>query len=103
MKDNPVAHSLGHAVLVLLYVTLVASIMNHGSVWFGQKDTAFTPILVLMLFVLSAAITSALVLGRPVLMYFDGQKKEALKFFGYTVGWMFALTVVVFAVMVASK
>ena len=80
MKKD-VTHSLGHAVLVLAYVSLVASIMNHGNTWFGPKDTAWTPVAMLMLFVLSAAITGSLVLGRPVMMFLDGQKKEAVKFF----------------------
>lgn len=100
---NDKVKSLGHALLVAVYVSLVASIMNHGSTWFGQKDTAWTPVAVLMLFVLSAAITGSLVLGRPVLMYLDGKKKEAVQFFGYTIGWLFVLTIVVFVIMFAMR
>lgn len=73
--------------------------MSNGSRWFGVKDTPWTPVAVLMLLVLSAAITGTLVLGRPLIMYLDGAKKEALKFFGYTVGWMFFLTVMIFLIM----
>lgn len=100
---NPALKSFGHAILVAAYVSLISLVMSHGSQWFGQKDTALTPIAVLMLFVVSAAITGSIVLGRPILMYLDGQKKEALKFFGYTVGWLFILTLIVFAVMVAVR
>lgn len=102
MKKN-ILHSLGHAVLVLLYVGLVASIMNNGSRWFGVKDTAWTPVAMLMLLVLSASITGTLVLGRPLLMYLDGEKKEALKFFSYTIGWLFLLTITVLVVMLVTK
>jgi len=100
---NSALQSLGHAILVAAYVSLVSLVMSHGSQLFGQKDTSITPIAVLMLFVVSAAITGTLVLGRPILLYLDGQKKESLKFFGYTVGWLFILTLAVFAVMVAIK
>ncbi len=96
LTKNPIVHSFGHSLVVLVYVFMVATIMNHGSQWFGVEDQALTPVLVLMLFVLSAAITGTLVIGRPILMYMDGQKKEALQFFGYTIGWMFVLTLVVF-------
>jgi hypothetical protein len=96
-------YSLGHAVLVVLYVSLVALVMNHGSTWFGQKDTAWTPVAVLMLFVLSASITGSLVIGRPIFMYFDGRKKEAVQFFGYTVGWLFVLTIVTFIILAITK
>ena len=102
-RPKPIWHSLGHAVLVLVYVSLVAFVMSHAQMFLGPKDTAWTPVAVLMLFVLSAAVTSSLVLGRPLLMYFDGQKKEALQFFVYTVGWLFLLTIVVFVVMIVSK
>ncbi len=97
-----IIQSLGHAVLVGAYVSLVASIMSHGSIWFGEKDTAWTPVAVLMLFVLSAAITASLVLGRPLLMFLDGKKKEALQFFGYTVGWLFVVTILVFVVLAVT-
>ena len=94
--------SLGHAVLVLLYVSLVAFIMSHGSVVFGPKDTSGTPVAVLMLFVLSAAITGSLVLGRPIMMFMGGHKKEAIEFLGWTIGWLFILTLGVFIVMAVS-
>ena len=102
-KPNLVLHSLGHSVLVLLYVGVVASIMRNGSHWFGVQDSAWTPVAVLMLLVLSAAVTGTLVLGRPLVMYIEGAKKEALKFFGYTIGWLFLLTLTIFVVMVAIK
>ncbi len=103
MKNNNVVHSLGHAVLVAVYVSLVAFVMSHANTWFGQKDTAWTPVAVLMMFVLSAAVTGGLVLGRPVLMYMDGKKQEALQFFGFTVMWLFVLTIIVFVVLAVSK
>ncbi len=98
-----VLHSLGHAVLVAIYVSLVAFVMSHGAKWFGQKNTTWTPVAVLMLFVLSAAVTGSLVLGRPALMYFNGQKKEALEFFAWTVGWLFLLTILAFVILAVSR
>jgi hypothetical protein len=102
-NPKPAWHSLGHSVLVLAYVSLVAAIMNNGSRWFGVKDTFLTPVAVLMLFVLSATVTGTLVLGRPILLYLDGKKKEALQFFGYTVGWLFLITVIAFAFMLSRS
>lgn len=81
-------HSFGHALLVVLYTSGIASIMFNSKTLFKQQDTVFTPIAILMLFVLSAAIVGALVLGRPILLYLDGKKPEALKMFGYTLGWL---------------
>ncbi|MCX6741456.1 MAG: hypothetical protein NTY61_03610 [Candidatus Parcubacteria bacterium] len=90
--------SLLHAIGVAIYVTLVALVMQNGEKIFGQMNNLWGPAALLMLFVSSAAITGALVLGKPVLFYLDGQKSEAVKMFGYTLGWLVVLTVVVFLI-----
>lgn len=95
MKNKAVLHSLGHAILVFIYVSGVALIMSHGEQIFGQEDTLWIPIVMLMLLVLSVAVMGALVLGRPILLYLSGAKKEAVKFFSYTLGWIFAIMFVV--------
>jgi len=86
------AHSLG----VLIYVVIVALIMNNGEKIFGKMDTFWGPISFLMLFVFSALITSSLILGRPIYLYFDGKKEEAVKLFFCTIGWLFIITLVIF-------
>lgn len=98
---NPVLHSLGHAVLLFLYVGGVAWFMSHTQEIFSQvKEPNFLiPLAMLMLLVLSATISGTLVLGKPILMYWDGKKKEAMAFFGMTVGWLAVLTVLAFTVL----
>jgi uncharacterized protein YybS (DUF2232 family) len=97
MKKSKIAlWSLFHSLGVLIYISAVASIMNHGNQWFGKEDKFLTPVAVLMLFVLSAAITGSLVLAKPVLLYLDGQKSDATKFFLWTLGWMLILTTFAF-------
>ena len=89
-------HSLGHAILMMIYASGVAWIMFNGNRLFGGKDTILTSISVLMLFVVSAAITGSLVLGRPIILYLDGQKRDALKMFAFTLGWLVLGTIVFF-------
>ena len=94
---NPILHSLGHAILVFLYVSGVAWILSHGKQIFGEVDNTFwIPVAFLTTFVLSAAITGSLVLGRPILLYWDGKKKEALAFFAYTIAWLFIILLLIF-------
>ncbi|MFA4941503.1 MAG: hypothetical protein WC582_02810 [Patescibacteria group bacterium] len=88
--------SLIHSLGVLIYVIIVAMIMSNGEKLFGKTDTFWSPIAFLMLFVSSALITSSLVLGRPIYLYFDGRKEEAIKFLFYTIGWLFIITFIVF-------
>ncbi len=98
----PIWHSLGHAILVFLYVSGVSWLMFNSQNLFGQvKDSFLDPLAVLLLFVLSATIVGTLVLGRPILLYWDGKKKEGLEFFGLTVLWMIIITTIVFIYLLA--
>jgi hypothetical protein len=54
-----------------------------------------------MTFVISAAIMGTLVLGKPAMLYMDGHKKDALKLFGITLGWMFIFVVVAVLLKIA--
>jgi len=80
-------HSLG----VLAYVSLVVLFMSNAENIFGQGDNFLTGIIVLMVFILSALITSSLVLGRPILLYLDGKRAEAIKILIYTAICLFIL------------
>jgi hypothetical protein len=91
-------HALGHAIVVLLYTAGVAWILFNGQRIFGRVTSFWGPLAVLMLFVVSATIVGTLVLGRSILLYLDGKKNEALRFFGWTIGWLATLTLVVFLV-----
>jgi hypothetical protein len=55
----------------------------------------------LLLFVTSAAITGFLVFGKPVMLYIDGKKREAVSLLGYTIGILFLITLVVFIFLIA--
>ena len=97
-KSKAFLHSLGHSLLVLVYISGVAWLMFNINHWLGkQADNSFlAPVCFLMLFVFSATVMGALVLGRPVLMYLHGEKKAALEFFAYTLLWLAVMTAVAF-------
>lgn len=78
-----------HACGVVLYIgILMTSLMFADSV-FGKSSLGYAaPFFMLLLLVISATITGSLVLGRPILLYVEGHKKDGLKFFGYTLAWL---------------
>ena len=89
-----------NALATILYVTIVATIMQNGERIFGNvDDNMFAPIAFLTLFVLSAAITGSLVIGKPSLMYLNGQKTEAVKLFLHTISWLAVFTVTIFVLI----
>jgi len=91
--------ALLQASLATLYILLVATFFYYANDVFGQEDTFVTPVAFLLLFVLSAAIMGALVLGRPILMYLDNQKKESIKLFGFTLVWLFVYMILAMAIL----
>ncbi|MDO8668318.1 MAG: hypothetical protein Q7K35_04490 [bacterium] len=74
-------NSLGTVV----YIIAVAAFLNNAQRIFGDEKSFFIPIIMLMLFVLSALITSLLILGKPVIFYFEGRKKDSVKLLIYTI------------------
>ena len=84
-----------NAVGVAVYAIGVSFILRNGEKIFGKMDNFLGPVAFLLLFVLSAAITGILVFGRPVLLYFENRRAEAITMFFYTIGWLFLITLVV--------
>ncbi len=101
MKNTILKPAALNASGTALYVIFVSFFLFYAPQFFGEnkEDTVFIPIAMLLLFVLSAAITGFLVIGRPVLWYLDGKKKEAVSLFMTTVGFLFVITLVAFLVM----
>lgn len=91
--------ALGTAV----YVALVALIISHGEKIFGKMANFLGPVAFLLLFVLSAAITGALTLGYPAMLYFNGQRSEAVKMFFCNIGWLFLFTLAILTSQILMK
>lgn len=84
-----------------IYISLVALLLFTIGKLFGSKpDPAIiAPIAFLLLFVISAAISGALILGKPVMLYLDGKKKEALQLFSFTVAWLVVFLIIAFGIV----
>ncbi len=92
-------HSLG----VIAYIVFIAYLMFNGETLFGTQDTIVAPIAMLLLLTLSAAVMGLLVFGRPVMLYLDGKKTEALNFAGATVGFLFIEALVIFIILALAS
>jgi len=97
IEKSLVFRAFVHALAVLVYIMFVGYIMRYGEKIFGNTTPNFVgPVAFLLLFVVSATVTASLVFGRPVLMYMDGMKKDALRLFLYTLAWMVLFLGVIF-------
>lgn len=80
---------------VVAYVILVVIIMFNGNSLFGTMDNFWGPLAMLLLFIVSAAITGSLVFGKPVYLFLTGFKTESVKLALYTIGFLFLETIIV--------
>ncbi len=90
-----ILNSLG----VLIYVLIVASILNNANRIVEPMNKVIGPVVFLMLFVFSALLTGGLILGKPLLLYFEGFKKEGIKLLIYTGVSLFILLLLLIAVL----
>ncbi|MDO8504872.1 MAG: hypothetical protein Q7S36_03400 [Candidatus Liptonbacteria bacterium] len=102
-NSNYLITALLNAAGVFIYVFAVAWLMFNGSLIFGEREDNFLmPVVMLLLFVVSASITGFLVLGKPILLYLDGNKKEAFRLLFATLGWLIFFLIAVVAVLIAN-
>ena len=99
MSTKPVLN----AFLATLYITIVASIMYHGSHIGADVDGIIVPVAMLSLFVLSAAVMGFIFFYQPLRMYLDGKKTEAVDLFLKTLGTFAGITVVLFFILFALR
>jgi len=100
IMDKIIKRAFADSVGTAAYIILVASFVFSLKSFPELKDTAFIPIAMLLLFVCSAAITGFLVFGKPIMLYIDRKKKEAVSLLGYTLGILFLITLVSFILLI---
>ncbi|OGD67554.1 hypothetical protein A3F08_00810 [Candidatus Berkelbacteria bacterium RIFCSPHIGHO2_12_FULL_36_9] len=91
--------SLFNALGVAVYVGIVALLMENGLQLFGNLSGVSGIFVFLMLFVISAAVCGSLVFGKPVLMYLDGEKKEAVRLLTKTIAWLVLIVIITLIIL----
>ncbi|MEK7195007.1 MAG: hypothetical protein AAB667_02015 [Patescibacteria group bacterium] len=99
MTKNPVINALSAAV----YIGLVAVVMFYGSrVVAETNDSIIAPIAMISLFTLSVAVMGYLFLYQPFQLYFDNNKRGAIKLFLGTLATFAGITIILLAILVSG-
>jgi hypothetical protein len=97
-KTSPILISFLQALGAALYCGLVALFFWRGESWFGETTGFWGPVLILVLFVTSALISALLVLGYPIILFWEKKKtSEAIRLVAYTTGWLVLFVLVIIA------
>ena len=101
IMDKIIKRAFIDSIGTTTYIILVASFMFSLQSLFSEKeDIIIIPVAMLLLFVSSAAITGFLVFGKPVMLYIDGKKREAVSLLVYTIGILFLITLISFILLI---
>jgi hypothetical protein len=89
-KPSPAFLGFLQATGVAVYLVLIAVFFANAQYWVDTTKAEFyAPIMMLLLFMISAVITATLVLGKAGVLFWNKQYKEAFTLLGWTLGWMF--------------
>ena len=95
---------ISSGLIAVAYIIAVAGFMSVAQFIFGHSANQFLNITVfLMLFVFSAAFMAIALFGRPVMMYIDGQKKEAVALTAWSLGSFLALGILIGLIVAIVK
>jgi len=102
-KSKLVGYGILSALAVSAYVAMVVLIMNNAQRFIGVANGYLGGLAILMLFVVSAAIVGLLVFGRPIYLYFENHKKEALIQMFSTIVGLIVILLVILSTLVVLK
>jgi len=101
--NNLLSLGFKQAAGVVLYITLVAFVMQNGERVFGSMDNFIGPIVFLTLFSVSALICAMLTLWNSVQLFWIKKKPaEAMRLVGYTTLFLALFVLIMFAVMILT-
>jgi hypothetical protein len=95
--------SFVRSIAVAVYIVAVAFFMNNAEAIFGKEDTVITGVAALLLFSLSALVVGGLLVGKPIFLYIDGKKKEAVHTVIASAGWLLLFFIIALVVMLIVK
>ncbi len=91
MTKNPILNALA----ATFYITIVTIVMNLGSRYAPKDDSFLAPVAFISLFTLSAAVMAYIFVKEPLLLWFNGKKKEGISLFLHTLITFAVITAVV--------
>lgn len=92
MTKNPLINALSASAYIILVVSVMTFITQPLK---NKPDTFFAPITVLFVLTLSVVVMAYLFFYQPLMLFIDGQKKQAVNLFIKTVGIFAAITLLV--------
>ena len=103
-KNNLFRRAFLNALGVAVYTVAFAYFVNNLQQWFGPEPAGWLSFaMMIMIFIISACVTGSLVLLKPILLYLEGQKKEAVHLFAYTLLFLIVLALIISFFVIGAR
>lgn len=100
LKKKPLLSSILSSIILFAYIIGVSLFMNNAEKIFGKAPGFMGMTLILMLLVFSALVCGLLLLGGPIYLYAEKEKKTAFKMLSFNV--IFLALILIAAVVYLS-
>lgn len=91
MKQRAFLQALG----VTVYCSAIGMLLFNANKVFGQTPNALAPVIMLMLFSVSALVCALMVFYKPYQLFIAKKGKEAVDLVVQTTAWLFLFAVIV--------
>jgi hypothetical protein len=99
MFKNPIINAISASAYIILIVTIINFVSQTQK---HKSDTLIVPIMFLSLLTLSVAVMAYLFFYKPLQLFIEGKKKEALTLFTQTLGAFGIITVIVLILLLSG-
>ena len=101
-KSNLPLIGFFQAASITIYCVLISGLFSFFKKFFINPPEFLGTVLMLVLFVFSAAVTGSIAFGYPVYLALNNKIKEALSVFAYTLLYCLGIIVIIIIVSVLS-
>ncbi len=88
LKKKPLLSSILSSIMLFAYIVGVSLFLKNAEKIFGQKPEVMAAIFMLMLLVFSALISGLLLLGGPIYLYAEKEKKTAFRMLSHNIAFL---------------
>jgi len=88
LKKRPLLSSILSSIILFSYIVGVSLFLNNAEKIFGNKPEVMGVILTLTLFVFSALVCGLLLLGGPIYLFMEKEKKTAFKMLSHNIAFL---------------
>jgi hypothetical protein len=101
--QNPMLLGLISALGVAIYVAAVSALMTNAEKLFGRMDNVLSGAVFLLVFTVSAFVVGSLLIAKPVMLYIDGKKKDAVKLLLWSLFYLVLVTIIGIGILAIIK